>query len=137
MFTGIRGAAALVLLFVAVGCGGTPTEPEPVYPIKTQNYAGTLALGGSAAFHFEVVNPGLITITITGLSPTAVPMGHDLGYWQAATETCVAGLSTNNGLLNVAVAGDPDSPGEYCVGISDVNNQLQVPTAFTLVVTHY
>ena len=137
MFTGIRGATALILLVAAVGCGGTPTEPAPIYPLKTENYSGTLALGGAESFHFEVVNPGLITITITGLSPTAFPMGLDLGYWEAATETCVAQLSTDNGLLNVSVAGDPDSPGEYCVGISDANNLMQVPTAFTMVVTHY
>ena len=137
MFTSTRRAAALVLLLAAIGCGGTPTEPDPIYPIKTQNYSGTLALAGSASFHFEVVNPGLITITITGLSPTAVAMGIDLGYWDEITETCVVGLTTNNGLVGVSVAGNPDSPGEYCVGISDANNLLQVPTDFTMVVTYY
>ena len=137
IFPGIRAAAVILILLAAAACGGNPAEPDPVYPLKTENYAGTLAVGASAAFHFEVVNPGLITITITGLSPTAVPMGLDLGFWQATTETCIAQLSTPNGLLNSPVAGDPTSPGEYCVGISDINNQLPGPTEFSLRVTHY
>ena len=107
LFTGIRGAAALALLLVAVGCGSTPTEPDPIYPLKTENYGGTLALAGAESFHFEVVNPGLITITITGLSPTAFPMGLDLGYWEATTETCVTLVSTDNGLLTPKMSVSP------------------------------
>jgi hypothetical protein len=136
-FMRIRGAVAVGLLFLATACGGTPTEPDPIYPLKTESYGGTLPPGEAAVFHFEVVNPGLITITITSLSPTAVPMGLDLGYWEATTETCQVQASSANGLVNIPVAANPDSPGEYCVGISDVNDQLQAATVFTLVVTHY
>ena len=128
IFTGIRGAAAVALLVAAGACGGTPTEPDPIYELKTENYGGTLAAGGSAAFRFTVVNPGPISITITSLNPAiALPMRLDLGYWEAPTETCVVQRTTSTAVVNATVSADPTSDGEYCVGIPTLAPAFRCP----------
>jgi len=132
-----RYVGTLVLVLATIACGGTPTEPDPIYELKTKTFTGTIGPKGSAAFHFEVVNPGLIGISITAMSPAVtLPMGLDLGFWEPTTETCVAELSTPEAILNVVYNGNPPAPGEYCVGIFDIE-ALQGPTEFTLRVTHY
>ena len=127
------GVCALLL---TLGCGSTPTEPDPVYELKTETYSGSLTTGGSSAFHFTVVNPGDINLAITQLSPGTLTMGLELGYWDEPSVACVSDLKTMTATLNALYAATPDSPGEYCVAISDVGN-VQTSADFTLTVTHY
>ena len=139
--TGAQFAAVIVIVTSSLACGGTPpTQPDqtpaPVFEPKTETYSGSLNSGGGAAFHFAVTNPGNIIATITRLAPVStLTMGLSLGFWEDATSVCSEALK-NSVTLNVPVAGSPSGPDEYCVGIFDVGN-IQAPTEFTLVVTHY
>jgi hypothetical protein len=63
-------------------------------------------------------------------------MGIAMGFWDAATSTCTEQLTTTDATVNVSYGAEPDSPGEYCVGIFDTGN-VQVSSDFTLRVTHY
>jgi hypothetical protein len=130
--------SAALLGSVACGSANTPTQPPaPVYELKTDLFAGTVATGGSKAFMFTVVNPGDISVAITELGPTStLVMGLSLGFWEAATQTCVEQLRTTTATVNVAFAATPSSPGEYCAGVFDTGNVV-ITSDFTLKVTHY
>ena len=130
-----RYVGVCALLFT-IGCGSTPTEPDPVYELKTETYTGSLTTGGSSAFHFTVVNPGDINLAITQLNPNTLTMGLELGYWDELSAACISDLKTSTATLNAVFAATPDSPGEYCVTIADVGN-VQTTAEFTLTVTHY
>ena len=127
------GVCALAL---TIGCGSSPTEPDPVYELKTETHSGTLATGGSSAFHFAVVNPGTINVSITQLNPSALTMGLELGFWDEPASACVGQLSTSSAVLGAVFGGTPDSAGEYCVAIRDIGN-IETSADFTLTVTHY
>jgi len=133
-----RSAAAILITMGSLACGSaqTPTEPAPVYEQKTETYTGTLNTGGTAAFDFTVTNPGNIVGKITELSPVStLTMGLWLGYWDAPNTSCSQDI-TASVTLNTTLSGAPPGPAQYCVGIVDVGN-VQVPTTFTIVVTHY
>lgn len=135
-----RLAAVSAVIVGSIACGGkkTPTQPDaPAYERKTAVFSGTVAKGGSTAFMFTVVNPGDIQVAITELGPSStLVMGVALGFWEAATQTCVEQLRTTSATLNVAFAATPSSPGEYCTAIFDTGNVV-VPSDFKLTVTHY
>ena len=134
----VRHVGAIAVFFAMTACGAeTPIEPDPVYEQKTEAYSGSIASGGSAAFHFPVTNPGSINLAITQLGPVStLTMGLWLGSWDATTSTCPQQLSTSAATLNLVFSGDPSGPGEYCVAIFDVGN-VQTSVDFTLTVTHY
>ena len=139
--TAARFVAVFAALVASIACGGqTPTEPStpaPVYELKTSTFPGTLTTGGMAGFPFTVVNPGLISLSITELTPVStLTMGLALGSWDAAATTCTQQVSTNTATINVAYTANPSAAGEYCVGIFDVGN-VQVSTDFVLKVTYY
>ena len=114
-FATFRLVVVCVILLVAVACGATtPTEPAPVYELKTETFTGTVITGGTTAFPFTVVNPGQIQVAITALAPvSSLTMGIGLGFWDATASTCTQQLSTPSATLNVAFAADPSSAGEY------------------------
>ena len=137
-FTRLTAVSAALVGSIACGGDKTPTQPDaPVYELKTDVFTGTVATGGSRAFMFTVVNPGDISVVITELGPTStLVMGISLGYWEAATQTCVEQLQTTTATVNVAFAATPSSPGEYCTAIFDTGNVV-VTSDFKLTVTHY
>jgi hypothetical protein len=135
-----RLAAVSAALAGSIACGGnkTPTQPDaPVYELKTEVFTGSVKTGGSTAFHFAVVNPGELQVAITELGPTStLVMGIFLGFWDAATETCIEQLTTPTATLNVAFAATPQQPGEYCAAVFDIGNVV-VTADFKLTVKHY
>jgi len=134
-----RFAVVLAALFGSIACGATttPTEPDPVYELKTSNFTGTIKTGGTVSFPFTVVNPGDISVSIAALSPVStLTMGVGLGSWDAAAEACTPQRTTNSATLNVVFSASPSAAGEYCVGIFDVGN-VQDSSDFELKVTYY
>ena len=127
----------LVTSCLALGCGGSPTGPDPVYDMKSETFSGSLNTGGGASFPFVVVNPGSIDVSITQLSPVStLSMGLSLGSWDAATEACTQQVTTSGATLNTVYSASPNGPGNYCVSIFDSGN-VQAEIGFTLSVTHY
>src|SRR5688572_30563087 len=118
--------AIIAALTGSIACGGnkTPTQPDPpVYELKTAVFSGSVATGQSKAFMFTVVNPGNIQVGITELGPTStLVMGISLGFWEAATETCVSQQETRQATINVFFSATPSSPGEYCAAVFDTGN---------------
>jgi hypothetical protein len=138
--TNVGFVAVIAALSGSIACGGnkTPTQPDPpVYELKTEVFSGSVKTGGSTPFHFPVVNPGKILVTITELGPTStLVMGIYLGFWDAATEGCVEQVRTTSATLNVTYEATPQQPGEYCAAVFDSGNVV-VTADFKLTVTHY
>ncbi len=137
-FATVRLVVVCVALLVAVACGSTtPTEPAPVYELKTETFSGAVKTGGTTSFPFTVVNPGEIQVGITALAPvSSLTMGIAVGGWDAVSLSCTQPLSTPTATLNVFFAANPPAPGEYCVAIFDTGN-VQLSSDFTLTVRHY
>ena len=137
-FTRLTAVSAALVSSIACGGNKTPTQPDaPVYELKTEVFSGSVKTGGSTAFHFPVVNPGKILVSITELGPTStLAMGISLGFWDAATEVCVEQLQTTLATLNVTFEANPQQPGEYCAAVFDSGNVV-VTSEFKLTVTHY
>jgi hypothetical protein len=140
LLTSARVMAVSAALLGSIACGGdkTPTQPAaPVYELKTDVFTGNVRTGGSTAFMFTVVNPGNIQVGITELGPTStLVMGLLLGFWEAATQTCVKQQETKEATINVFFVATPSAPGEYCAAVFDAGNVV-VPSDFKLTVTHY
>ena len=133
-----RLVAVFAALLASIACGAeTPTEPAPVYELKTSMFTGTVKTGGTVSFPFTVVNPGDISVSITALSPVStLTMGIGLGSWDAAAETCTQQLTTTTATVNVVFNASPSAAGGYCVGIFDIGN-VQDSSDFELKVTYY
>lgn len=133
-----RFVAVSAALLVSSACGAqTPTEPAPVYELKTSIFTGTVRTGGTVSFPFTVVNPGDIGVSITELAPVStLSMGIAMGFWDAAAETCTQQLTTSAATLNIVFNASPSAAGDYCVGIFDTGN-VQDSSDFTLKVTYY
>ena len=133
-----RFVAVFVGLCGTLACGATtPTEPDPVYELKTETFTGTVKTGGSVAFPFTVTNPGDLQVAITELTPTStLTMGLAMGYWDTANLNCVQQLSTTTATLNIFFTATPSTAGECCVGIFDTGN-VQESSDFILTVRHF
>jgi hypothetical protein len=134
-----RAVVVFAALLGSIACGAaeTPTEPAPVYELKTSTFTGTVKTGGTVSFPFTVVNPGDISVSITALAPVStLTMGIAMGYWDSAAETCTQQLTTTAATLDVVFNASPSAAGDYCVGIFDTGNVAE-SSDFTLKVTYY
>ena len=124
------------------GCSkDTPTAPTPTPtvapPSITENWGGTLAVGGTRFYSFSVTQNGTVNVTLTSLIEGGVDSTTQLlialgfpagtGCTAAASVTMAAGAEPQ--LTNTL------APGVYCARISDPGN-LSGPAVFRMVIAH-
>jgi hypothetical protein len=115
----------------------TPTLPTTPTPATTENFSGTVNVGGQAVNPFTIaLSGGLLTVTLTGVGPTSVPVGLGVGSWDGSTCTLLS-----NGSVTATAGSTPQlsgnvNGGQYCVTIFDVGN-LTAPATYAVTVTHY
>lgn len=115
----------LVLAMAASGCDETPTEPTtPFTPTAfSETFAGTITVGGSRFYSFDVFQGGTVTLMFGSLRPTgsdtplSLPMTIGIGIPQG-TGCNVPLTATVTPGLTYQVANSL-SQGTYCVNISD------------------
>jgi hypothetical protein len=112
------------------GCGGI-TDPSKN---TTENFSGTLAVGGSAVHTFSS-DKGEISVKMTALAPTTnATVG--LIWTQAASDGSCAGiLQQTFAQLNVPAISGVIVEGRYCIVIQDVGT-FAVPQTYTIAVSH-
>lgn len=120
----------LLTLLTAIGCSGdTPTSPTTTTPTVaspefSEDFAGTVDVGGSAFYSFTVTQYGTVNVSLTSVSgqyvPSTVTMGLGLGKPEAETCVTTSNISTQSG-AGPQLTGTYD-PGVYCVKVSDVGN---------------
>jgi len=135
------GLLALACLLSTLACQTSdnsnppPTTPDPGV---TENFSGTVNVGGSAINPFTVaLSGGLLTVTLTSAGPPAnVVLGMSIGMWDGTTCTPVTGGSTTTAAgSSPQLSGSVDA-GKYCVSVYDPGN-LGAAVSFAVRVTHY
>lgn len=132
----IRSACicSLVLtLLTTSGCSGnTPTSPTTTTtttvtaatPVYSEDFNGTIPVGGSAFYSFTVTQYGTVNVYLTGVAgqyvPSTVTLGLALGKPDGEDCTPTTSISTQSG-AGPQITGVYDA-GVYCVKVSDVGN---------------
>ena len=132
-------AAAVALLVGAGGCGSaSTTAPAATSTVSrtTDNFTGTVAVGGSDVHSFPVAATGVVDVTLTAAAPpAAIVMGLSLGVPADGKCNAVAGGSTRTPAgASVQLSGIV-SAGTLCVDVHDAGGQSS-PVSYTVTVTH-
>lgn len=135
--------ASLLAATLALASACAPKSATPVGPTTdpvTENFTGTVAVGGATSHPFTVKEANQITsITLTQAGPpVTIFMGLGIGYWTASTSTCTllsggavqaSAIPQLNGYTQV---------GAYCVQVFDVGNIPEGQTVtYAVSVLHY
>ena len=147
---GGRGFAVCIVTLMAIGvtaCGSdttTPTSPSTpsttttiASPTVTEDFTGTVSVGGSAFYSFSVEQNGTVNVTLTGVSGTGVPgtAWLGLGIGIPSGEDCPATSSVNTPPGTTAQLTGTYAPGIYCARVTDIGN-LFAPARFAVTIAH-
>ena len=131
------GTVLLIGALLAAGCdndpdtGGTPTEPPATV---TDTFTGTINVNGAATHTFAVTVSGLVTATLTAVTPDATKqVGFGLGTWNGSN--CQMVLTRDDAIQGNAVTGLASGSGTLCARIYDVG-KLTESAGYTITVVH-
>lgn len=140
----ILATLVVVFAFAAASCSSDDASSSsslpvsPSSPLVTENFSGTVQVGGSDSHPFTVTSSGAqITLDLTSVGPPAtISMGFGIGGWDGTTCTPLSG-----GYGTVQASATPQlggniSAGIYCAIVFDVGNQSG-PVTYTAVILHY
>ncbi len=120
---------AVACLTIA-GCGGI-TDPSKN---RTENFPGTLAVGGSAVHQFSS-DRGEISVKLTALAPTSSATVGLIWTQAAGDGSCGQVLQQAFAQLNIAAISGVIVEGRYCIAIQDVGT-FTVPQTYNIAVSH-
>jgi hypothetical protein len=140
-----RAAVVTALVIATAGAAGCdeaepPTSPGAVNPpLEIETFTGTLAVGGSAFYSFNVPVTGPVSFTL--LQYRSVESGSDtdkvanMGIGVPAGTTCVVASAVTTKAGNSPQFQQMVTPSIYCVRITDPG-QLEGSAAFTINIAH-
>lgn len=130
----------------ACGKDDTPTSPTTTTTTTTQTaaaasvtetFTGTVTVGGSRFYAFEVGAFGTVTVTLDrvggGTVPASVWVGVGLGVPEGTDCSTTTSLNTQSGTgphINTTL-----SAGTYCARVYDIGN-LAAPAPFAITIAH-
>lgn len=139
----ILTALILVSAFAAAGCSTSdPTSSSlpatPSSPLVTENFSGTVQVGGSDAHPFTVTSSGFqISLDLTSAGPpSTITMGFGIGSWDGTTCSPLSGGYGSFQASATPQLGGNINAGTYCAVVFDVGNQSAAIT-YTAVILHY
>lgn len=136
--------AALAVSLSGAACNknspATTTAPTTTVatPTTTENFAGTLDVGGSTFYSFTVsaasgtVNLTLLSVIGTGVPPTVM---LSVGIGTPSDTGCAASTTVMTRSGTTAQLTGTYNAGVYCARVADVGN-LFAPAAFSLDIAH-
>jgi hypothetical protein len=127
--------APLALALMVSACGSSPsTSPTTTTSgLTTENFTGTVAVGGTDSKTFTVTVTGEVDVTLTA---APVPMGLGVGQPVGASGcTLIPGASTTATAGSAIQLAGEVTPGTFCVLVSALENQT-APAAYSLTVLH-
>lgn len=138
LVAGLAGAAACSSGGSSSGLTSPTSPTSPTIAITTENFTGTVAVGGSDVHPFTVtLTNGDLNATLTAAGPPAgIFMGLGIGTLSGTACTLLSG-----GAVVTAASATPQlsgtaAAGSYCVVVSDVGNQTSDIT-YAVTVMHY
>jgi hypothetical protein len=112
----------------------TPTPGPPSTQTVTETFSGTLAVGGSSSFPFNVGGAGQVTGTLTSLGPDSpLLVGLALGVWTGTS--CSIAINNSAAGQGAVVTGTISGAGAVCAGVYDTGT-LQAAIPFVITVVH-
>jgi hypothetical protein len=110
----------------------------PTIAATTENFTGTVQVGGSDANPFTVTASGAtINLTLTAAGPPAtIFMGFGVGTYAGTTCTLLTGGFTVTPAGTTPQLSGPITSGQYCVMVYDAGN-LTAPVTYAVTVAHY
>jgi hypothetical protein len=139
---------ATAFAIAVAGCNNdTPTSPTTttptttttttVEPTSSEEFTGTVSVGGFSFYSFTVEQNGIVRITWTSAGGTNVPASVwlGLGLGTPAGEDCVTTTSLNTQASTTAQISGTYAPGIYCVKVYDIGN-LVAPARFSVTIEH-
>jgi hypothetical protein len=129
-------ALGTILMTSACADPTPPLPPRPTDPTFTDEFDGTLIVGGTNAHVFTVRRIGGIEVSLTSVDPGAA-VGVGVGVPSQATGICsvLQGGDTLVPGSGPQLIGTASIAGNFCVSISDVGN-LVGPITYKIVVFH-
>ena len=146
----IRVCAVALASIVAIGlaaCGSeadTPTSPSTTSttttiasPTVSEDFTGTVTVGGAAFYSFSVEQNGTVNVTLTAVSGSGVPSTAwlGLGIGIPSGEDCPASSSVNTPPGSTVQLTGTYAPGIYCARVTDIGN-LFAPAQFAVTIAH-
>ena len=143
----IAGSALVVALALAApACGNdseSPTSPSSTTtptvaaPSITEDFTGSVPVGGFAFYSFTVGENGTVNVTYTGAGGNGVPgtVWLGLGIGTPNGEDCVTTSTVNTPPTTTAQVTGTYGPGIYCARVSDIGN-LYAPATFSVTIAH-
>lgn len=141
-------ASCLALSVLVAGChGDTPTSPTSTdttsttttvaSPTITEEFAGTVGVGGASFYSFAVTTNGTVNITLTSVGGASVPSSVwlGLGLGVPSGEDCAASTTVNTQAGAAAQITGTYAPGTYCARVYDIGN-LVAPARFTVSIAY-
>jgi hypothetical protein len=122
----------------------TPTSPTTTTPAATiaeptvtEEFAGTVTVGGFSFYSFTVEQNGTVQITLANVGGTNVPstVWLGLGIGIPAGEDCATTSVLNTQAATSAQLTGTYAPGIYCARVHDIGN-LVAPATFTVSIAH-
>lgn len=139
----MRRAYVTLLLAAALGAGcgdDNPTSPtSTTSTIVTEQFAGTVSVGGTRFYSYEVVTAGTSSLTLTSLSApgSRVPSSAQvqIGVGIPAGEGCAVSQSVTTAPGLTAQLSISQAVGIYCTSITDAG-ALTGDTDFIIRIVH-
>jgi hypothetical protein len=113
----------------------TPTTPTPTPPSFTEVYSSTLAPNGAVTFPFATVASGVITVSLTSISPdSSLSLGLALGVLTGTS--CELKITNDTALQGTVLTGN-GTPSTFCARVYDAAGVVATPTSVSVTVTHF
>lgn len=138
-------ALALSLLTIVAACGkdDSPTSPTDTStstvasPTVTEDFIGTLPVGGARFYSFTVAENGTVNLTLTSVGGTNVPatMWLGLGIGTPSGQECTTSSAVNTQSGTSPQVTGTYTPGIYCARVADIGN-LAAPASFAVTIAH-
>jgi hypothetical protein len=138
----------IITALVTAACGNdSPTSPSSTSTSTTtttvttasitEDFTGTVPVGGSLFYSFTVGENGTVNVTYTAVSGSGVPgtVWLGLGLGTPSGEDCVTTSNVNTPPTGTAQLTGTYAPGIYCVKVSDIGN-LYAPATFDVTIAH-
>jgi len=135
----------LPLAAAAAACGNAETPTSATDTTTTtvaeasvsEEFAGTVPVGGSRFYAFTVGANGTVTLTLTTVGGSGVPstVWMGLGIGTPDAEDCVTTSTVNGPAGSTAQVSGTYAPGIYCAKVLDIGN-LFAPASFAVTIAH-
>jgi hypothetical protein len=140
-----RSRQLVLLALVALStwtCSSTATTPSnpttttKTPPSTTEVFSSPLTPNGAVTFTFTTATSGLITVSLTSVSPdSTLALGIAIGILSGTS--CELKITNDTALQGSVVTGVGGTASNFCARVYDAAGVVAAPTSVSVTVTHF